>query len=111
MSQIIVGNKNNIFTSTFVASTKTLSIANCNNFPLDLASLVSVYDTTTGSAFNMLQPITFSWDYVNSQPVFTWVFTTVPAGVANSDTLIITLEVPQNQMEYSAQLVVNAATI
>lgn len=108
---ILIGNDNNIFTSTFNAGTKTLSISNVNNFPLDISSLVSVYDVTTGSAFDMLQPITFSYVYTNGLPVYSWVFTRVPGGAGNSDTLNIIIDIPVSQADYSALLQTNSATI
>lgn len=108
---ILIGNKNNIFTSTFVASTKTLSISNVNNFPLDIASLVSVYDVTTVAAFDMLQPITFSYAYTNGLPVYSWVFSRIPTGAANGDTLDIIIDIPVSQADYSAMLQTNIATV
>lgn len=108
---IIVGNKNNIFTYTFTASTKTLKVTNVNNFPLDVASLVSVHDTTTNLDFNMLQNIAFSYAYTNGLPVYSWVFPIIPAASADGDTLIIVLDAPLSQIDYSALLQTNTATV
>lgn len=111
MMNVLVGNSNNIYTSSFVASTKTLSISNVNNFPLDITSLVSVYDTTVNLPFNMLQNITFSYAYVNGNPVYSWVFPTIPVGAANADTLLVIIAIPVSQAVYSVDLKIAGATI
>jgi len=82
-----------------------------NNFPLDISSLVSVYDVTTASAFSMLQPISFAYAYTNGLPVYTWTFTTVPVSSSNSDTLDIIIDIPVSQADYSALLQTNGATV
>ncbi len=111
MSVLLVGQKNNIFTSTFVASTKTLSISNVNNFPLDVASLASVWDATVSLPFDMLQNIDFSYTYTNGLPVYHWIFPRIPTAAGDSDTLDIVLNVPQNQMDYAGILYTNGATV
>ncbi len=108
---ILIANKNNIFTYAYNAAAKTVSISNVNNFPLDISSLVSVYDVTTASAFNMLQPISFDYAYTNGLPIYVWTFATVPGGSANSDTLDIIIDIPVSQADYSALLQTNGATI
>lgn len=108
---ILIGNDNNIFTYAFNTTAKTVKISNVNNFPLDASSLVSIYNNTRSLAFDMLQPIEFSWEYVSGFPVYTWTFTTLPAASANSDTLYIIIDIPVSQANYSALLETNSATI
>jgi len=110
---VIVGDSNNIFTSTLNTSAKTLTINNVTAFPLDLNSLASVWDSTTSSFFDLTQLTfsSFSWTKVAGIPSYVWTFTTLPAGVANGDTLVIELNIPQNQADYSILQKIASATV
>jgi hypothetical protein len=110
--RVIAGNKNNIFTWTFDSVAKTLSISNVTEFDLNIESLLSVYDVTTGSMFAVNSPLTtFSWNYVAGRKVFTYTFGTVPAGSANADVLQIYLDIPDSKAVYSILKVIATATI
>ncbi len=109
--QILIGNSNNIFTYAFDTTAKTVKISNVNNFPLDLGSLVSIYNNTRSLAFDMLQHIEFSWEYVSGFPVYTWEFERLPAASANGDTLYIIIDIPVSQADYSVSLEIAGATI
>lgn len=111
MANILVGNKNTILSSAFNAAAKTLTISNCTMFDLVLGSLVSVWDSTTSSFFSMSQAITCTKTNVGGLPVFTYTFSNVPAGVANGDTLVIQLSVPQEMLTPLLLQVIAGATI
>lgn len=99
MASIIVGNNNNILTAAFNASAKTVAISHCSVCDLDIQNLVSIYDTTVSLYFN-LTGVTCAQSTSGGLNVYTYTFLTVPAGSANGDTLIITLNVPQAAAQY-----------
>lgn len=90
---ILVGNKNNIYTYALDVAAKTLTISGVVNFSLSLENLVSVYDVTVGKSFSFTG-YSFSYTYANGLPVYIWNFANVPAGSGNSDSLNITLSIP-----------------
>lgn len=98
---VILGGKHNLYMAALDVVAKTLIISGVNNFPLDKHSLVSVYDTTVSLPFVFTPILNFSWAYVAGLPVYTWTFSQVPAGSANTDTLSIVIDIPQNQSAFS----------
>jgi len=111
MAQILVGNSNNILTSTLDTTAKTLKINNCTAFDLTQSDLQSVWDTTTSSAFSMTEVLSCVLTTVAGLPVFTYTFRTLPAGVANGDTLLVYLQVPQVMMDFLVLQKIAGATI
>lgn len=110
MATTVLGNKNNPFTAVFSASAKTLAISRCTIFDLTAADLESIYDTTTTSYFRMDQVISCTRTTVAGLPVFTYLFAVVPAGAADSDTLVIRLQVPDKYIDTLLLQVISFAT-
>lgn len=101
---IVVGSKN-ILTSTFDTTAKTLKILGCTAFDLTAADLVYVWDTTTSSAIQsttVQNVVSCTRSWVAGAPVFTYLFSALPAGVANGDTLLIYLQIPEFALNYLA---------
>jgi len=114
MATILLGNKNNILTATFDTVAKTLTIANCTAFDLTLNDLEYVYSTTASEEIQsatVQNCISCTRAWVAGMPVFIYTFSTLPAGVANTDTLLIYLQVPQVFMDFLQLQVIAAATI
>lgn len=111
--QVEIGNGNNIFTSALNVLTGALTISGVTDFPLDAASLVSVYDVTTSSAFKMGPVLSFAWSYVAGLPVYVWTFglPQLPGGAANSDTLKIFINIPENRANYTVLQKIASATV
>jgi len=103
MAQILVNGTNTIYTTTFTTTAKTITLAGENNFPLDISSLDSVYDVTAGGIFNLAN-LQFTWYRANNLPIYTWIFSTLPAGAASGDTLNLILNVPLSQEQFTLQL-------
>lgn len=92
-SRVLVGT-NNVLTSTFDTTAKTLKINGCTAFDLTQESLEYIWDTTT-SAEIPIGPVTgCTRAWVAGSPVFTYTFASLPSGVANGDTLLIYLQIP-----------------
>lgn len=93
--RIIIG-KQNIFTSTFNATSKTLAISGVVEFQPNVianspGSLVEVFDVTQG--FDIpLTNVTVAKTKVAGLPVWTFTFPTLPAGVVTGDTLLVFFE-------------------
>jgi hypothetical protein len=114
MGQIIVGNSNNVFTSTFTASAKTLKISNNTVYDMQFGTLISVYSVTR-SAFFDLEGMTVNsmvkTTDSNGIPAYTWTFDKIPASSADGDTLIVTIGCPDIFMNYTVLLKIAGATI
>ena len=114
MGYIIVGNKNNIFTYAFNAAAKTLAISNNTVYDMQYPTLKSVYNVTRSAFFNFENTTPDSFAKTldsNGLPVYTWTFDQVPAASANTDTLIVTVDCPNDKMDYTVLLVIAGATI
>lgn len=115
MANIIIGNKNNIYTSAFNAAAKTVALSNITTFDMQFDNLISIYNVTRAAFFNfenMFSASNFAKTYdSNGLPVYTWTFDEVPAASANGDTLIITISIPDVFLNYTALLVISGATI
>lgn len=111
MATILVGNSNNILTSTLDTTAKTLKIANCTGFDLTQSDLQYVYSTTQSVAFSTNNVTGCTRTMVAGLPVFTYTFSALPAGVANGDTLLIYLNVPQEMMNFLVLQKIASATI
>lgn len=94
--QLLINSTNSIYTTTFTTASKTLTLSGENNFPLDINSLDGVYDVTANAPF-VLTNLQFTWFRANGLPIYEWIFNTLPAGAAGSDTLNFLLNVAQNQ--------------
>lgn len=110
MATTIVGGKYNQFTTSFNAAAKTLAISGCTAFDLVAADIESIYDTTTTSYFVTSQTITCARTLVSGLPVFTFTFSSVPAGAANSDTMVIRLQIPDKFADHLLLQVLANAT-
>lgn len=108
---VLAGNKNNIFTWAFSASGKTLIISNCINFDLSVASLYSIYNSTRSLPFIINSQTTCTKGTSGGLTTWTFTFSSVPAASADADVLIIVLDIPQSQAEYSLLLYMAGATI
>jgi hypothetical protein len=100
--RVELGNKYNVFTSTLNVTAKTLTINNVIGFDIESSTLQSVYDSTTTSYFTLGKNIiSFTEALIAGLPVWTITFGVLPAGSANTDTLIILMNVPDSQATYS----------
>lgn len=102
MAQILVNSTNTIYTTTFTTTAKTITLAGENNFPLDISSLDSVFDVTANGLFNLAN-LQFTWYRANDLPIYTWLFSVLPAGANSADTLNLLLNIPLNQEQFTLQ--------
>lgn len=111
-SLILVGNKNNILSSSMDVTAHTITISNCTAFDLTATDMVSVYDTTTSTTIP-LWPITGCTRVMASGlPTFVYQFSKAfPAGTANGDTLLIMLSIPPQFTDFLVQQYIAGATI
>lgn len=94
--KIQLGGKYNSYTATLNVSGKTLTIAGVIGFDLTPRSLASIWDASLGTpAFIPVTGITVANIPVNGLPVWVYTFPSLPAGVANGDSLVILLDIPE----------------
>jgi len=99
-AQIICG-QNNLLGYTFDVSEKTLAITGCTAFDLVLGSLSSVYNTTTSEDVPKWSLVSCERTVESGLPVFTYTWEQdFPAGMADSDTLLIYLDIPKQFLDY-----------
>lgn len=112
-TNIEIGNNNNIFTYAFNAGAGTITLSSITAFPLDIASLMSVFDTTIGKDIPLGPVLSFSWSRVQDNPVYVWTFglPQIPAGAANGDTLKIIIQISTTQANYSVLQKIASATV
>lgn len=112
-TNIEVGNNNNIFIYAFNAAAGTITISSVTAFPLDKASLQSVYDVTVGADIPLGPVLSFSWSRVQDNPVYVWTFglPQIPSGASNGDTLKIILQIPTSQADYSVLQKISSASV
>lgn len=112
-TNIEVGNNNNIYTYAFNAAAGTITISSVTAYPLDKASLQSVYDSTVGANIPLGPVLSFSWSRVQDNPVYVWTFglPQIPAGASNGDTLKIILQIATSQSDYSVLQKIASATV
>lgn len=112
-TNIEVGNSNNIYTYAFNAAAGTITISSVTAYPLDKASLQSVYDVTVGADIPLGPSLSFSWSRVQDNPVYVWTLglPQIPGGAANSDNLKIILQIPTSQADYSVLQKIAGATV
>lgn len=101
--EVLISSSNDIYTTNFNVTSKTLTISGMNNFPTDVSCLKEVYDVTAGGAIGLPNSNQFAWFRSNDLPIFVWGLTNLPAGAANSDTLNILIDIAQNQSILSLQ--------
>lgn len=92
-SRLLVGT-NNVLTSTFDTTAKTLKINGCTAFDLTLESLEYIWSTTASKEIPVSPLTNCVRTWVAGSPVFTYTFASLPSGVANGDTLLIYLQIP-----------------
>jgi len=109
MSHVLVSGKNTIYTVAFNASAKTLTFSNILEWDLGMYQLVSVWDDTVSLYFN-LQGATFTNTPAHGVPVWVVQLLYVPAGSANTDSLIVILNPPAFAANYAQQQVIAGAT-
>lgn len=102
--EVLLNTANDIYTISFNTTSKTITIAGINNFPIDFSSIRECYDVT---AHGYITPLSsrnqFAWFRSNGLPIFVYLFTRLPAGAAGSDTLNLLLDIPQNKSILSLQ--------
>jgi hypothetical protein len=91
--KVIVGGYNNVFTAVFDESEKTLAISGVSGFDLTEDSLDNIWDTTASKEIPCKR-VTMALTFVAGLPVYTYTFFSLPSGLADSDTLVITLNIP-----------------
>lgn len=99
---VLINSSSSIWTTTFTPGSKTLLIIGNNNIPMDIDSLVSLYDVTQNAAFNFVG-MQFTWFRSNNLPIYCWIFNVLPAGASGADTLNMLIAIPQNQAEFVLQ--------
>lgn len=98
----LVSTSSDIFTTTFTPASKTITITGCNSVPLDANSISQLFDTTVSLPFNPAN-LQFTWYRSNGLPVYTWIYSVIPAGSAGTDVLNFLLSIPQNQSQFALQ--------
>lgn len=106
--QVLLGTPNNIYTSVFSVSAKTLTISGVTGFDLTDSSLSYIYDVTASKQIPS-QRVTCTLTRVAGKPVWVFLFESLPSGVADGDTLTIYLNVPDAyyllpQLQYSGSV-------
>jgi len=99
---IQLGGHNNIYTAALDTTAKTLTISGVLGFDLTDQSLNNIWDTTASKAIPCNR-VTCALTRVSGQPVWVFTFLTLPSGLANGDTLVITLDVPEDKAAYAVQ--------
>lgn len=100
--QILLGGTHNVYTTVLSVSAKTLTISGVTGFDLTDSSLSSVY-STTASLDIPCSRVTCALSQVAGKPVWTFTFFSLPATVADGDTLVIYLNVPDAGALYSVE--------
>lgn len=94
--KITVGGHNNLYTAVFtiVSTVGVLTISGVQGFDMTATNLDSVWDVTQSVFFNCKR-VTCTYSYVAGLPVYVYNFYSLPAGVAASDSLVVTIDIPQ----------------
>lgn len=100
--QVPVGGAYNLYSTVLDTTAKTLTFSNLVGFDLEVAMIKSIYSSTHTVNFQLgYNIVSCVLTYVAGLQVWTVTFTTIPAGVANGDTLVILLDIPDVLMDYS----------
>lgn len=102
MQQVLLGGAHNLYTAVFSVSAKTLTISNVTGFDLTDSSLSYVYSVTASKQIPS-ERVTCALSRVAGKPVWTFTFFDLPTGLADGDTLVIYLNVPDNAAIYSVE--------
>lgn len=98
----ILGGKYNLYSAVLSTSAKTLTISNIIGFDLEPTSLQSVYSTTATKYLTLGQNVASCvYTLVAGLPVWTYTFTEIDSGIANGDTFVIRLQIPDTMGLYS----------
>lgn len=98
----ILGGKYNLYSAVLSTSAKTLTISNVVGFDLQTTSLQSVYSTTATKYLTLGQNVlSCVYTLVAGLPVWTYSFTAIDAAIANGDTFIILIQIPDEFRDYS----------
>jgi len=112
MATVLAGNKNNIYTWALSTSAKTLTFSNITGFDLEMSSLQSVWSVTANKYLTLgVNVVSCAIVYAAGLPTYVYTFTAIDSGIANSDTLIIRLQIPDAYLDYSVLLYIAGATI
>jgi hypothetical protein len=99
---VVLGGKYNLYSAVLSTSAKTLTISNVIGFDLEPFSLVSVYSTTHTAYLNLgANLLSCERTLVAGLPVFTYTFTAINDSIANGDTFVILLKIPDTLADYS----------
>lgn len=109
MAVVILGTYN-VYSAVFSINTGigSLAISGITGFDLTNSSLNSVWDSTQSVFFNC-ERVTVTYAYVAGLPVWTVTFFSLPPLVSAGDTLVITLNIPDEFLDYSVLQKIAAA--
>jgi hypothetical protein len=99
MATIVVGNTNKL-SSTLDITAKTLTIAGCTAFDLTLSDLNYIWSSTQSKTLSVKPAISCVRSWVAGSPLFTYTFESIQSAIANGDTLLVYLQVPQEFMDF-----------
>lgn len=99
MAQLIVSAQNTLtYTWNVAAGVGTLVITGETAWDLQEDDILRIFNTTHTGEFGISATTTFSNTFVSGLPTWTWVFTNLPAGTVSGDTLLIYLNVTEQQL-------------
>ena len=97
-----LGGKYNLYSAALDTVAGTLTFSNIIGFDLETPMIKSIWSTTHSIGFQLGYNASQSvLTYVAGLPVWVITFTTIPAGVANGDALVILIDIPDALMNYS----------
>jgi len=99
MAQLIVGAQNTLtYTWTVDTGVGTLVVTGETAWDLHREDILRIFNTTHAGEFGISATTTFSNTFASGLPTWTWVFTNLPAGTVSGDTLLIYLNVTEQQL-------------
>lgn len=110
--RVQLGAPYNTYTAVLNIAAKTLTINNIIQFDLEPPSIDRVYSVTASSylpvGFNIAS---VSFSYIDGVPVWVYTFKSIPIGIANSDTFVILLNIPDNNGLYSIESYIASGSV
>lgn len=101
--EILLNSSNEIYTVSLDVVSKVLVLSGNNNYPMDVNSIRSIYNTTHAGNISLPNKLQFVWFRVNGLPVYIWGISNLPTGSANADVLNLLVDIPLNQSQFSLQ--------
>lgn len=100
--RVVLGGKFNLYSAVLSTSAKTLTISGVTSFDIEPATLQSVYSTTATTFLTLGKNIlSCTSSLVAGLPVWVVTFNTIDEGIANGDTFVILLNIPDTIAVYS----------